>query len=84
ITPRCHLEDITRADIYGFIVPFAQALMSLSREAKARIKIRLCDTMGHGVTYPGASLPRSVDKMVRAFIEEAGVPGHLLEWHGHN
>ena len=22
--------------------------------------------------------------MVRAFIEEAGVPGQLLEWHGHN
>jgi isopropylmalate/homocitrate/citramalate synthase len=21
---------------------------------------------------------------VRAFINDAGVPGHLLEWHGHN
>jgi hypothetical protein len=40
--------------------------------------------MGYGVTYPGASLPRSVDKLVRVFIEDAGVPGHLLEWHGHN
>ena len=36
------------------------------------------------MTYPGAALPRSVDKLVRAFIEDAGVPGHLLEWHGHN
>jgi citrate (Re)-synthase len=84
IIPRCHFEDITRADIYGFCIPFAVELMKLRKESGIDIKIRLCDTMGYGVTYPGASLPRSVDKMVRAFIEEAGVPGHLLEWHGHN
>ena len=84
VVPRCHFEDITRADIFGFCVPFAIELMKLRSESGIDIKIRLCDTMGYGVTYPGASLPRSVDKMVRAFIEEAGVPGHLLEWHGHN
>ena len=84
IIPRCHFEDITRADIYGFCIPFAIELMKLREESGLDIKIRLCDTMGYGVTYPGSSLPRSVDKMVRAFIEEAGVPGQLLEWHGHN
>ncbi len=84
IIPRCHFEDITRADIYGFCIPFATELMKLREESGIDIKIRLCDTMGYGVTYPGAALPRSVDKLVRAFIEEAGVPGHLLEWHGHN
>jgi len=84
IRPRCHFEDITRADIYGFCIPFAIELMKLREESGIDIKIRLCDTMGYGVTYPGASMPRSVDKLVRAFIEDAGVPGHLLEWHGHN
>lgn len=84
IVPRCHFEDITRADIYGFCIPFAIELMKLRKESGIDIKIRLCDTLGFGVTYPGASLPRSVDKLVRAFIEDAGVPGHLLEWHGHN
>ena len=84
IIPRCHFEDITRADIYGFCVPFAQELMKLREESGIEIKIRLCDTMGYGITYPGAALPRSVDKLVRAFIDDAGVPGHLLEWHGHN
>ena len=84
IIPRCHFEDVTRADIYGFCVPFAQELMKLRYESGIDIKIRLCDTMGYGVTYPGAALPRSVDKLVRAFIDDAGVPGHLLEWHGHN
>ena len=84
IIPRCHFEDITRADIYGFCIPFAIKLMQLREESGVDIKIRLCDTMGYGVTYPGAALPRSVDKLVRSFIDEAGVPGHLLEWHGHN
>ncbi|MFA7465197.1 MAG: histone-lysine N-methyltransferase, partial [Syntrophales bacterium] len=84
IVPRCHFEDITRADIYGFCIPFAIELMKLRETSGIDIKIRLCDTLGYGVTYPGAALPRSVDKLVRAFIEDGGVPGHLLEWHGHN
>ncbi|MDI6789635.1 MAG: cache domain-containing protein [Thermodesulfobacteriota bacterium] len=84
IVPRCHFEDITRADIYGFCVPFAIELMKLREQSGIDVKIRLCDTLGYGVTYPGAALPRSVPKLVRAMIDDAGVPGHLLEWHGHN
>jgi isopropylmalate/homocitrate/citramalate synthase len=84
IIPRCHFEDITRADIFGFCVPFAQELMKLRQESGIDIKIRMCDTLGFGVPYPGAALPRSVPKLVRALIDDAGVPGHLLEWHGHN
>jgi len=81
---RCHLEDITRADFYGFIIPFSQKLMDLAQQAKKTIKIRLCDTMGYGLPYPEATLPRSIPKMVHAMIHEAGVPGEWLEWHGHN
>ncbi|GAB6038087.1 cache domain-containing protein [Fundidesulfovibrio butyratiphilus] len=84
IIPRCHFEDVTRADIYGFCLPFAQKLMELSKDAGLPVKIRLCDTMGYGVPYPGAALPRSVARLVRAFTDEAEVPGHWLEWHGHN
>jgi isopropylmalate/homocitrate/citramalate synthase len=84
IAPRCHFEDITRADIYGFCVPLGLELMKLRQESGIDIKVRLCDTMGYGVPYPGAALPRSVPKLVRAMIEDGGVPGHLLEWHGHN
>ncbi len=84
IIPRCHFEDITRADIYGFCIPFAIELMKLREESGIDIKIRLCDTLGYGVPYPGAAMPRSVDKVVRAFIDDAAVPGNLLEWHGHN
>lgn len=84
IRPRCHFEDITRADIYGFVIPFAVELMKLQEEAGIPVRIRLCDTMGYGVPYPGAALPRSVPRMVHALIHDAGVPGSQLEWHGHN
>jgi len=84
IIPRCHFEDITRADIYGFCVPLAQALMSIAEDAKIPIKIRLCDTLGLGITYPGSALPRSIGKIIRAMIDDAGVPSEQLEWHGHN
>ncbi len=84
IVPRCHFEDITRADIYGFCLPFAEELLKLSQQSKIPIKIRLCDTMGYGVTFPGAVLPRSVPRLCHAFTQELGYPGTLLEWHGHN
>jgi citrate (Re)-synthase len=84
VRPRCHFEDLTRADLGGFVIPFAQALMRLAEEAKTPIKIRMCDTMGFGVPWAAAAPPRSVPKLVRAFVEEAGVPGEWLEWHGHN
>ena len=84
IRPRCHLEDITRADFYGFVVPFVNALTDLSREAGIPVKIRMCDTMGYGVSYPGVALPRSVPGIVYGLHHYADVPSSMLEWHGHN
>ena len=84
IYPRCHFEDITRADFYGFVVPFASELMRLSKESGIPIKIRACDTMGFGVTYPGSALPRSVQGIIYGLNYYSGVPSELLEWHGHN
>ncbi len=84
IIPRCHFEDITRADFYGFVVPFAQELMKLSSQSGIPIKIRCCDTMGYGVNYPGAMLPRSVPGIIYGLCHFAKVPSENLEWHGHN
>jgi citrate (Re)-synthase len=84
ITPRLHLEDVTRADTYGFVVPFVQELVRISEDSKRQIKVRLCDTMGYGVTYPMAALPRSVPRLIRALIDDAGISGANLQWHGHN
>lgn len=84
IVPRCHLEDITRADFYGFVIPFVQDLMKLSQAAKIPVKIRACDTLGYGFPFPGAALPRGVPEIIYALIHDAGVPSEQIEWHGHN
>ena len=84
VVPRCHLEDITRADFYGFVVPFVNRLMELSEQAGVSVKIRACDTMGYGVPYPGVALPRSVPGLIYGLQHYSNVPSDLLEWHGHN
>jgi len=84
ILPRCHFEDITRADFYGFVVPFANELMKLARDSGKPIKIRACDTLGYGVSFPGVALPRSVPGIIYGLQHYSEVPSECLEWHGHN
>ena len=84
VMPRCHLEDITRADFYGFVVPFVNELMKLSAQAKIPVRIRACDTMGYGVPYPEVALPRSVPGIIYGLQHYSDVPSEMLEWHGHN
>ena len=86
VRPRCHLEDITRADIEGFVLPFVERLMRMSEQVPEdlSVKIRLCDTMGFGLSFPGVELPRSIPKLIYKLNQEVGVPSDRLEWHGHN
>lgn len=84
ITPRCHLEDITRADFYGVVAPLVKELMELSFKYNKKIKIRVCDTLGLGVSYGAAALPRSVPKLIYKLNKECNVPSEWMEWHGHN
>ena len=84
VSPRCHLEDITRSDIYGFVIPFCLELMKLQKEYQIPVKIRACDTMGYGVNFAGAVIPRSVQGIIYGLTTHAGVPSEQLEWHGHN
>ncbi len=84
VMPRCHLEDITRADFYGFVVPFVNELMKMSKDAKIPVKIRACDTMGYGVPYTEVALPRSVPGIIYGLQHYSDVPSEMLEWHGHN
>ncbi|MBR6902376.1 MAG: 2-isopropylmalate synthase [Clostridia bacterium] len=84
VMPRCHLEDITRADFYGFVVPFVNELMKMSKDAGIPVRIRACDTMGYGVPYPEVALPRSVPGIIYGLQHYSDVPSEMLEWHGHN
>ncbi len=84
ISPRCHLEDITRSDMFGFVIPFCLELMRLQEQYKIPVKIRACDTMGYGVNFSGAVMPRAVQGIIYGLTTHAGVPSEQLEWHGHN
>lgn len=84
IVPRCHLEDITRADFFGFVVPLVRNFMDLSKKYNIQVKIRACDTLGMGVSFPGVEMPRSIPGIIGGLKKICNVPSEALEWHGHN
>lgn len=84
VVPRCHLEDSTRADFHGVVLPFVQALMERSRQSGIQVKVRFPDTLGVGVPHPQVALPRGVPRLTSALRREAGVPAEALEFHGQN
>ena len=65
-------------------MPFAHEIHDLAAESGIPIKIRACDTMGYGVPYPGASMPRSVAGIIYGLRNYGGFEAEELEWHGHN
>ena len=83
VIPRCHFEDVTRADYEGFVLPFAAELIKLAEQYNSPVKIRLCDTLGFGIAWKGVALPRSIPKLISG-LRKVGVPSEWLEWHGHN
>ncbi|OGV58926.1 MAG: 2-isopropylmalate synthase [Lentisphaerae bacterium GWF2_52_8] len=84
IVPRCHLEDITRADIEGFVIPMINELLEMCTGTGIDLKIRLCDTMGYGLPYAGAELPRGIPLMLKSILDHTDIKPAQLEWHGHN
>ncbi|HXF50674.1 MAG TPA: 2-isopropylmalate synthase [Dehalococcoidia bacterium] len=78
ITPRIHLEDCTRADIYGWVIPFMQRVLD---ESRGIAKFRICDTIGWGVPDPYAALPWGIPRLFATLKAETGAE---LEFHGHN
>jgi citrate (Re)-synthase len=78
IRPRVHLEDATKADISGWVIPFMKRVME---ETQGRACFRVCDTMGWGTPDPHAGLPTGIPKLISVLYEEIGAE---LEFHGHN
>jgi len=78
ITPRIHLEDCTRADVYGWVLPF---MLTVLEATEGVAKFRICDTIGWGVPDPYAALPQGVPRLVSTLFAETGAE---LEFHGHN
>ena len=84
VTPRCHLEDATRADFYHVVLPFVHKLMERGRQAGIQVKVRYPDTLGVGVPHPNAALPRGIPRLTYLLRHEGGVPAEALEFHGQN
>ncbi len=78
IRPRVHLEDTTRADIFGWVIPFMQRVL---KETEGTARFRVCDTIGMGSPDPYAALPMGVPRLTTTLIAETGAE---LEFHGHN
>lgn len=74
---RCHLEDMTRSDINGFVIPFTKKIIERSKDAI----IRICDTVGVGLPFPDADLPYGIPKIVQE-LKKIGVKN--IETHIHD
>lgn len=78
ITPRIHLEDATRADIYGWVIPFMRTVLE---QTEGKAKFRICDTIGWGVPDTYVPLPQGIPHLISTLYRETGAE---LEFHGHN
>ncbi len=78
ITPRIHLEDATRSDVEGWVIPFMCRVME---ETQGRAHFRVCDTLGLGTPDPYAALPFGIPRLVSTLSRASGAE---LEFHGHN
>ena len=84
LRPRCHLEDVTRADVYGFVIPLINKFKEIADDTGVPVKIRLCDTLGLGIPFSGTILPRSVPGIVSCIKHFCDLESENIEWHGHN
>ena len=78
IVPRVHLEDATRSDVEGWVIPFMARVME---ETKGLARFRICDTLGLGTPDPFAALPFGIPRLVATLSQATGAE---LEFHGHN
>jgi len=84
IVMRAHLEDVTRADFPNVVVPFVRKLVRLSEKYGLPVRVRIPDTLGVGLPWPEAALPRSVPKIMWVLRHVCGLGSENLEFHGHN
>jgi len=74
---RCHLEDTTRADIEGFVIPLVEKIIDRAPDAI----IRICDTVNVGLPFPEAGFPYNIPKIIKR-LKDVGVKD--IETHIHD
>lgn len=78
------MEDITRCDVYGFLMPFLNKVLRLAERYRAEITFKLSDTLGLGLPFIEAPLPRSIPRLIKLLLDDLGLDSMNLEFHGHN
>jgi len=84
ISVRASLEDVTRADVFGAVIPFISRLLELGEKYGVTVKIRLPDTLGLGLPFSETPLPRGIPALIQAIRRATGIPQEHIEFHGHN
>lgn len=62
---RAHIEDMTRADNEGFVFPLVEKLLKIDPDCI----IRLCDTVGFGIPFPGVDEPYGIPHITRRLLD---------------
>ncbi len=78
------MEDITRCDVYGFLLPFLDEVLRLAERYGVEVGFKLSDTLGMGLPFIEAPLPRSIPRLIRLLLDDLGLKSTQLEFHGHN
>ncbi|HWQ20112.1 MAG TPA: isopropylmalate synthase [Methanotrichaceae archaeon] len=74
---RAHLEDVTRADLEGFVYPLAREILDRDPDCT----LRLCDTIGFGLPFCDLGQPFGVPQMITR-LREMGARN--IETHTHD
>jgi isopropylmalate/homocitrate/citramalate synthase len=64
LSTRAHLEDITRADLEGFVYPLVSKIL----ERDPYCTLRLCDTLGFGVPFAGTCDPYGIPEIISKLL----------------
>ncbi|MDK2832087.1 MAG: citrate (Re)-synthase [Methanolobus sp.] len=75
---RAHIEDMTRADNYGFTFPLIKKIMDIDPDCT----IRVCDTIGFGIPFEGVDEPFGIPMITKYLKDELNVKN--IETHCHD
>jgi len=83
---RLDLQDVTRSDINGFLLPLLERCLDRANQGVGLmpLKLRLCDSMGLGLPWAEAPLPRSVPRLINLLTRVFGFQPGQMEFQGHN
>ncbi len=83
---RLDLQDVMRSDVNGFLLPLIERCLDRADQGAGAmpLKLRLCDSVGLGLPWAEAPLPRSVPRMVSSLRQIFALQPGQLEFQGHN